>query len=141
MIYEIKNRWLHIDTSSLFVRTIQEFFDEYIPSKKVQHLLIQNKQILLDGNPVKREDDIVGLSLDIMIYPEDYAYEKVNLNPQIVYEDELFCIVNKPKDVLLHSDEEGVTLNKIIASYYADENYISDHPLHRLDKQTSGLVV
>jgi 23S rRNA pseudouridine1911/1915/1917 synthase len=141
MIYELEDRWLHIDVASLFVKTIQEFFDEYIPSRKVQHLLIQNKQILLDGNPVKREDDIVGMKLDIMIYPEEYDYEKVSLKPDVVYEDELFLVVNKPKDVLVHSDDDEVTLNRIVASYYSDQSFISSNPLHRLDRATSGLVV
>ncbi len=141
MIYELEDRWLHIDVASLFVKTIQEFFDEYIPSRKVQHLLIQNKQILLDGNPVKREDDIVGMKLDIMIYPEEYDYEKVSLKPDVVYEDELFLVVNKPKDVLVHSDDDEVTLNRIVASYYSDQSFISNNPLHRLDRATSGLVV
>mgnify|MGYP002859710024 CR=1 FL=1 len=142
MIYKVEDRWLHIDISSLFTETIQDFFDAYIPSKKVQHLLIQNKQILLDGNPVKREDDIVGLFLDIMIYPKDHHYEKISLAPDIVYEDELLLIVNKPKDVLVHSDgNEELSLVKMVESYYCDRNYISVHPIHRLDKETSGLVV
>ena len=134
--------WLHIDIDSLFVKTIQEFFDEYIPSKKIQHLLIQNKNILLDGNPVKREDDIVGLSLDLNIYPETYAYEKNDMKLDVVYEDEIILIVNKPKDVLVHSDgNDEMTLTRMVESYYSDRNYISALPIHRLDKETSGLVV
>ena len=142
MEYTLDGKWLHIDINSLFVKTIQEFFDEYIPSKKVQHLLIQNKNILLDGNPVKREDDIVGLGLDINIYPETYTYEKNSLEPDVVYEDEIILIVNKPKDVLVHSDgSDEMTLTKMVESYYIDRNYISALPIHRLDKETSGLVV
>ena len=142
MIYTLDKNWLHIDINSLFVKTIQEFFDEYIPSKKVQHLLIQNKNILLDGNPVKREDDIVGLNLDLNIYPETYSYEKIDLKPDIVYEDELVLIVNKPKDVLVHSDgNEEMTLTRMVESYLCDRNYIAALPIHRLDKETSGLVV
>ena len=142
MKYTSDGRWLHIDIDSLFVKTIQEFFDEYIPSRKVQHLLIQNKHILLDGNPVKREDDIVGLKLDINIYPETYTYEKVELRPDIIYEDELILVVNKPKDLLVHSDgNEEMTLSRIVESYYVDKNYISAIPIHRLDKETSGLVI
>ena len=134
--------WLHIDIDSLFVKTIQEFFDEFIPSKKIQHLLIQNKNILLDGNPVKREDDIVGLSLDLNIYPETYAYEKNDMKLDVVYEDEIILIVNKPKDVLVHSDgSDEMTLTRMVESYYSDRNYISALPIHRLDKETSGLVV
>jgi len=140
--YTLKDKWLHIDISSLFVKTIQEFFDTYIPSRKVQHLLIQNKQILLDGNPVKREDDIVGLSLDIDLYPEDHQYEEVSLKPDVVYEDEIILIVNKPKDILVHSENgDEMSMNRIVASYYRDKSYISALPIHRLDKQTSGLLV
>ena len=142
MEYTLDGTWLHIAIDSLFVKTIQEFFDNYIPSKKVQHLLIQNKNILLDGNPVKREDDIIGLNLDINIYPETYDYKKIELKPDVVYEDEIIAIVNKPKDLLVHSDgSDDLTLTKIVESYYADKNYISALPIHRLDKETSGLVV
>ena len=142
MQYTVEDKWINIDISSLFVKTIQEFFDNYIPSRKVQHLLIQNKQILLDGNPVKREDDIVGLNLDINLYPEVHQYEEVSLKPDVIYEDEIILIVNKPKDVLVHSDDDKeLTMNKIVESYYKDLSYISALPIHRLDKQTSGLLV
>ncbi|MDO4198663.1 MAG: RluA family pseudouridine synthase [Erysipelotrichaceae bacterium] len=142
MKYELKERWLYIDTSSLFVKTIQEFFDSYIPSKKIQHLLIQNKNILLDSNPVKREDDIAGINLMINIYPEEYVYEKTDLKVDVVYEDELVLIVNKPKNILVHSDGNNeITLTDMVKSYYYDKNYISAYPIHRLDKETSGLVV
>lgn len=142
MKYELKDTWLNIDVDSLFVKTIQEFFDNYIPSKKIQHLLIQNKNILLDGNPVKREDDIVGLTLSINIYPETYEYKKVSNKLDVVYEDEILLIVNKPKDILVHSDGNSeLTLTDMVESYYVDKPYISALPIHRLDKETSGLVV
>lgn len=142
MRYTLEDKWLHIDVDSLFVKTIQEFFDAYIPSKKVQHLLIQDKHILLDGNPVKREDDIMGLSLDILLYPETYDYEEVSNTLDVVYEDEIVLIVNKPKGLLVHSDgNDELTLSKIVGSYYRDRNYIAAYPIHRLDKETSGLVV
>ena len=142
MKYSVEDRWLNIDIDTLFVKTIQEFFDNYIPSKKVQHLLIQNKHILLDGNPVKREDDIVGLKLNINIHPEDYEYEKLDYKLDVVYEDEIMLVVNKPKDLLVHSDgNDELTLTNIVQSYYHDKNYICPIPIHRLDKQTSGLVV
>ncbi len=142
MKYALEGKWLNIDIDSLFVKSIQDFFDEYIPSKKIQHLLIQNKNILLDGNPVKREDDIVGLKLNINLYPEEYDYKKIDYELDVAYEDEIVLIVNKPKDILVHSDgNEELTLTDIVKSYYADKNYISAIPIHRLDKQTSGLVV
>lgn len=142
MKYTLNETWLNIDINGLFVKTIQDFFDSYIPSKKIQHLLIQNKNILLDGNPVKREDDIVGLKLNINLYPDRYNYKKIQNTIDVVYEDEIILIVNKPKDLLVHSDgSDELTLTKMVESYYADKNYISALPIHRLDKETSGLVV
>lgn len=142
MKYTLRDTWLDIEISSLFVKTVQEFFDNYIPSKKEQHLLIQNKNILLDGNPVKREDDLVGITLSINIYPEYYNYSKVSNKLDVVYEDEILLIVNKPKDLLVHSDgNKELTLTDIVKSYYVDKPYISALPIHRLDKETSGLVV
>ena len=142
MKYALEDRWLHIETESLFVKTIQEFFDSYVPSRKVQHLLIQNKRILMDGNPVKREDDIAGMRLSICIYPQECSFEKINLSPDIVYEDEIMVIVNKPKDLLVHTDgSEEITLTRIMQSYYSDRNDIDPLPIHRLDKETSGLVI
>lgn len=142
MKYVAEGRWLHIETESLFVKTIQEFFDSYIPSRKIQHLLIQNKHILMDGNPVKREDDIAGLRLSICIYPEECSFEKASLSPDIVYEDEIMAIVNKPKDLLVHSDGSGeMTLTRIMQSYYSDRDDIDPLPIHRLDRETSGLVI
>ena len=142
MIYVLKENWLHINIDSLFVKTIQEFFDNYIPSKKVQHLLIQNKDILLDSNPVKREDDIAGLKLSINIYPLKSNYKQTKNTVNVVYEDEIMLIVNKPKDLLVHSDGNNeITLTDMVESYYVNNNYINPLPIHRLDKETSGLVV
>ena len=142
MKYTLEDKILKIDISSLFNEKIQDFFDEFIPSKKMQHLLIQNKWIMLDGNPCKREDYIVGINLEINIYPEEYVYEKIDCKLDVVYEDEIILVVNKPKGVLVHSDGlDGDTLTKWVESYYVDRPYISALPLHRLDKETSGLVM
>lgn len=142
MEYKLEGRILKIKIDSLFNDTIQSFLDEFIPSKKIQHLLIQNKWISLDSNPCKREDDIVGINLEINIYPEDYIYFESSNKVDVVYEDEIMVIVNKPKDVLVHSDgNDDNTLTKWVESHYIDKPYINVQPIHRLDKETSGLVI
>lgn len=142
MKYTLDDKILKIEISSLFNERIQDFFDEFIPSKKIQHLLIQNKWIKLDGNPCKREDFIVGVNLEIDLYPEEHHYETCKHDLDVVYEDEIILVVNKPKDVLVHSDgSDEDTLTKWVEGYYVDKPYISALPIHRLDKETSGLVV
>ena len=142
MKYELRDRILHIEIDSLYNKIIQEFLDEYIPSKKYQHLLIQNKWLLMNGNPVKREDDIMGTDISINLYPQDHIYQKIDYQIDVVYEDEICLVVNKPKGVLVHSDgNDEVTLTDYVKSYYADTPYIDVQPIHRLDKETTGLVM
>lgn len=142
MQYILEDRILKISVESLFNETIQSFFDEFIPSKKIQHLLIQNKWIRLDGNPVKREDYISGLNLEINIYPNENHYALKTNKVDVVYEDEIIVVVNKPKDVLVHSDGgQEDSLTDYLKSYYVDKPYIDVQPIHRLDKETSGLVI
>lgn len=62
----------------------------------------------------------------------------------IKYEDEFLLIINKPANMLVHptnySDNE--TLANAVMYYYKIKNIASGfHPVHRLDKNTSGLVV
>lgn len=142
MKYSLDERVLNIEISSLFNETVQDFLDAYIPSKKYQHLLIQNKWILIDGKACKREDELKGDILSINIYPEDNIYQEVKNKLDVVYEDELCVVVFKPKGVLVHSDgNEEVTLTDYVKSYYKDKPYIDVQPIHRLDKETTGLVM
>lgn len=142
MKYELKDKTLNIQIDSLYVETIQSFFDEYIPSKKYQHLLIQNKWIMIDGKAVKREDKMEGEVLSLVIYPEMHEYVQISLKPDVVYEDEIILIVNKPKGVLVHSDgNEETTLTDYVRSYYVNSPWIDAKPIHRLDKETTGLVM
>lgn len=61
----------------------------------------------------------------------------------IVYEDNLLLIVNKPTDLLVHTD--GNTIDTLTARvhYYAliEQLPFYPMPLHRIDKETSGLVL
>lgn len=62
----------------------------------------------------------------------------------ICYEDELFLIVNKPSGLLIHSDgiEKNYTLCNFVKGYYIQQQIQSPvRPIHRLDKDTSGLVI
>lgn len=65
----------------------------------------------------------------------------------IVYEDEHLIVVNKPSGMLVHPshrDKSGTLLNAL--AYYLNNPSANDHfvrpgLIHRLDKDTSGLIV
>ena len=62
----------------------------------------------------------------------------------IAYEDDFLLIIDKPAGMLVHpnvSQWEG-TLYDLVKSYYAHKGITADiHPVSRLDKNTSGLVI
>ena len=62
----------------------------------------------------------------------------------IRYEDEALLIVDKPPGILVHptTKENQETLSAQISRYYQQQGWhLSLHPVSRLDRNTSGLVV
>ncbi len=63
----------------------------------------------------------------------------------ICYEDEHLLVINKPTGLLMHptATERFHTVANVLAYYFSETNQESSsfHPVHRLDKDTSGLVI
>lgn len=62
----------------------------------------------------------------------------------IAYEDDYLLIIDKPPGVLVHPtvNESGCTLYDHVKKYYESKNIIANiHPVSRLDRNTSGLVI
>ena len=63
---------------------------------------------------------------------------------QIAYEDDYLLVVDKPAGMLVHptTQEEGTTLYDFVQAYYRGRGIEADiHPVLRLDRNTSGLVL
>ncbi len=142
MNYILVDDMLYIDIASMHAKTIKEFLDIYIISKKYKHLLIQNKWLYIDERPAKREDELKGDKLVLRLYPLSDDDQGHYGELKVVYEDELCLIVYKPEGLLVHSDGNGeVTLTDIVKNYlYRSGIKALAHPLHRLDKETQGLI-
>ena len=120
--------------------------------------LFRKKDVKINGHWVK-ENYILkeGEELTIFVTDEQVSefnkekeIEKVNLTHEIVFEDENILIVNKPRGLLTHGDEgeKKFTLaNEVINYLYFKGEYSPSMkgfvpaPAHRLDRNTSGLVV
>lgn len=121
--------------------------------------LFRKKDVKVNGHWVKQEY-IIKQDDEITIFVKDEQIEefakpkelkKQNLKYQIVYEDENILIINKPRGILVHGDdkEKRITLSNEILNYlyYKGEYNPRDNigfipaPAHRLDRNTSGLVV
>ena len=72
------------------------------------------------------------------------SIEPVALPLEICYEDAEILVINKPAGQLVHptTKEHATTLGNGVLHYYKENSLpFSFHPVHRLDKNTSGLVL
>lgn len=144
MKYIIDNNLLRIDIKSLDAKYVSDFFEKYIPSKKMRYLMILNDWILIDDKKVSPFSSLNGNELILNIYPFNKNYiPKIKRCPKIIYEDEFLLIVNKPAGINIHSVGNNEVCLKDYVEYYFFKKKLncSAQPLHRLDKDTSGLVV
>ena len=119
----------------------QDLLDDLIPSRRMQHLMIQNKDILLDGMPAKREDSLGGRKVEIRIHTGVSAKSRPGEDPLILFEDELIAAVHKRKGLIVHTDgSEQETLSHLVEDAYAGTGIVP-RPIHRLDRETSGIVL
>lgn len=68
----------------------------------------------------------------------------IKMNLDIIYEDEYLIIVNKPAGMLTHplTFESTQTLaNGVMYHFMQTNQQLGCHPLYRLDRNTSGLVI
>lgn len=136
------NEFLRLTFDEDEICTLQDVFDQFIPSRKIQHLCLQNGWVTLEGNRARRETPLQGKELLIDLYPDKPDYAKTeNDDVSIVYEDPFVIIANKPAGIIVHDDgNDPDTLLAKVRSHYADFSYTINQ-IHRLDKETSGLIL
>jgi len=114
-------------------------------SRKKIKSIIDNGGVYLNKKRVKIAKYLVFTGNEIEIYWDDSQPKKPKLSQaNIVFENELFIIINKPAGIAvqgtLESDKNTLihSLNKFDAQKYPLQNLFL---VHRLDKDTSGLMI
>lgn len=107
--------------------------------------------ILVNGIPVKsnyriKPSDIVSIVMDRPRRELEIIPENIPLN--IVYEDDDLMVIDKPPGLVVHpghGNYTGTLVNAIAYHLKDSENYDAKDPrlglVHRIDKNTSGLLV
>lgn len=107
--------------------------------------------ILVNGKPVKRSYkvkplDVVQVMLDRPHFENKIIPEEIPL--VIVYEDDDLMVINKPAGMVVHpgfGNWKGTMLNAIAWHFKDNPKYDINNPeiglVHRIDKDTSGLLV
>ena len=140
------------DTTRLDV-FVAEQFPGY--TRSFFKLLVDHRRINVNENPAKkpgvrlRAADIVIVNFPEKIIPKDYNKQELkDLNVDIILEHSDFLIIHKPAGLLVHPPSERsevLSLVDWLLGTYKNIKTIgvSKRPgiVHRLDKDTSGLMV
>ncbi|MCD7808496.1 MAG: RluA family pseudouridine synthase [Erysipelotrichaceae bacterium] len=127
-------------------QSIEDLFKEFHLSKKTIHLLKQNKDYTLNNRYVSASSIMLkGDKLTLLAYQKDDGmYAPLYKDLDIIYEDDFLLIVNKPAfiNVFPSSKDEVNSLSNIVSAYYQQCGLdIPVRFIHRLDYETSGLVI
>ncbi|MBL4797911.1 MAG: 23S rRNA pseudouridine(1911/1915/1917) synthase RluD [Blastopirellula sp.] len=121
-----------------------ELFPDFSRSR-LQQWIVDGK-LTVDGETRRIRDKMVGgenLELDVILEAEgDWEAEDIPL--EIVYEDDDIVVINKPSGLVVHpaaGNYSGTLLNALLYHYPGIENVPRAGIVHRLDKDTTGLMV
>jgi len=119
-------------------------FPEYSRSQLQQW--IKSGALRMNGEICKPKEKVMGgeaLNLDAELEARgDWESEDIPLD--VVYEDEELVVINKPVGLVVHpgaGNPAGTLLNALLHRYPGQENLPRAGIVHRLDKETSGLMV
>ena len=126
-------------TVESYLKTELHFSRGFIRSLK------RTNGIILNGSPVRTVSRLTGGAiLNIILAPLPQQIEPQILPLDIIYEDSDVIVVNKPAGLLVHpvrTQNDGTLANALTGYWLSRHEAASFHPIHRLDKTTSGLVL
>ena len=112
---------------------------------------IRDQQVLVDEAPVKTNHKVkAGQVVKVaMPRPKEAMVLKAEAIPlDLVYEDDFVVVVNKPAGMVVHpgiSNHSGTLVNALMHHFHTLPETINGHDrpgiVHRIDKETSGLLV
>jgi 23S rRNA pseudouridine1911/1915/1917 synthase len=109
---------------------------------------IEAQRVRVDGAPAKiRQPVPLGATIELVpdLLPEQLAFTPEPVPLEIVYEDATLVVINKPAGLVVHpasGNWSGTVLNGLLHRYGdAAAGLPRAGIVHRLDKETSGLMV
>lgn len=123
-----------------------------LKSRSYFHYLIAEGKVLVNGQPVKKRTLMkAGDEIEInFVYCKELTLEPEAIPLDIIYEDEALLIINKPAGMVVHpaaGNWSGTFVNALLYHYRelhhenTDNNSLRPGIVHRLDKNTSGLLL
>ena len=126
---------------------ITDYLEDY--TRNFVKKLITSKEILVNGSSIKPSYNVKSNDIIKILLPTE-EMEKIKAEDKdidIIYEDDYIAVLNKPSDLIVHPTET-VRENTLVIRLLCKLDKLSDiyepfRPgiVHRLDKDTSGLII
>lgn len=121
---------------------------EQVTRTKVQKAILEN-QVLINNFPAKASQKLKPYDIvEVFITknPEEFLVIPEDIPLDIVFEDEYLMVINKPVGLVVHpgiGNFTGTLLNALAYKFDANLTMGDKRPwlVHRIDKNTSGLIV
>lgn len=143
---------VQVDKGQKQVRVDKYLFERIVSASRNRIQQAANAGfVMVNDKPVKssykvKPCDVITLMLDRPHYENDIVPEDIPLD--VVYEDDQLLVINKPAGLVVHpgcGNYTGTLVNAIAWHLRDDPNYDPNDPsvglVHRIDKDTSGLLV
>lgn len=125
-------------------QALVKLFPDY--SRSRLQTWLKDGQILINGESKRAKDKILGgeqVRLQVVLVSENH-WEPENIPLNIIYEDEHLLVINKSAGMVVHpaaGNYNGTMLNALLHHAPELEAIPRAGIVHRLDKETSGLLV
>jgi 23S rRNA pseudouridine1911/1915/1917 synthase len=100
--------------------------------------------ILINGKQATWLSPVSGGDSITIVWPNECSIEPIPLPLTINYEDDSILVIDKPAGLLVHptTDSTCPTLaNAVVNHLRTAKSAVGFHPVHRLDRNTSGLIL
>ena len=140
MNYNLKNGMLHLMIDKDII--LAELLESLCISRKNRYLLINDKKLLLNNEPVRTAETAMHRNDRLSFVLDEYEpdYKPADTECRVVWKDELIYIVSKPAGIIVH-DEQNSLANQAARYLINHDIKAPVRYIHRLDRETSGLIM
>ena len=130
--------------SDVHTQSMNHIIKQHHISQRMRRRLRNEGIITVNDEPATWNTLVHGGDHLVMKLTPEQEFSLSPMDLDIVYEDEHILVINKAAGVLMHptSTVRDHTLANGVLYYYQETHQHYDfHPVHRLDKDTSGIVI
>ena len=130
--------------SDVHTQSMNHIIKQQHISQRMRRRLRNESIITINDEPATWNTLVHGGDHLVMKLTPEQEFSLSPMDLDIVYEDEHILVINKAAGVLMHPTStvrDHTLANRVLYYYQETHQHYDFHPVHRLDKDTSGIVI